>query len=99
MSKIAILTDPFSAEMFKLTDFHVESINKEDDLPEIFLKILNNKYEIVFITENLAKNIIPQIRDAQKTSKAIISVISDPGGSQGLGDKLLKELKESVIGI
>ncbi len=99
MPKAAVIADSFSAELFKLTDFHVETVEENSDVSKAFSETIRNNYDIIFITEILAKEIIPQIKETQKTNKAIISIIPGPGTSERLGEKLLKKLKKSVVGI
>ena len=62
-------------------------------------KSIEEGYEIIFITENLAASIREELPHYQQGEGPIVVVIPGVGTRQHLGTDLMKEMEKSVIGI
>lgn len=98
MHKPTIVCDPLTAEVFMLTDFLVRPAADGDSAEQILGEICRDGQSIVFVTENLAKDLQARIAALQKQYLVTISLIPGIGDTEKFGEKLLKKLVNTVIG-
>lgn len=98
MPEAAVISDPLTAEVFILTDFSVWPVQESESVETVLNEILQQGYQLIFITENLAAKIPEEIKIFQKRNKAIITVIPGIGTTEGLGEKMLNELFRKLMG-
>lgn len=98
MPEAAVISDPLTAEVFMLTDFKVRAVEENEPVENVLNEIVQQGYQLIFITENLAAKIPEAIKLFQKRNKVIITVIPGIGAAEGLGGKMLNELFRKVMG-
>jgi V/A-type H+/Na+-transporting ATPase subunit F len=98
MYKIAVLGDKDSILGFKAVGIDVYAVKASADAESILDELVKTGYAIIFITEQIAKDIVPAIEShAEKRIPAIIPI---PGnqGSLGLGMQGIKKSVERAVG-
>lgn len=99
MYKIGILGNRDSIFIFKLLGIDIFPCMSGDDARKILDKLIYEDYAIIFITENLAKNILGIIDKYQKRQFPSIVLIPDSKGSLGIGIKRINDNVEKAVGM
>ncbi|GBD87062.1 V-type ATP synthase subunit F [bacterium BMS3Abin03] len=89
MSKIAVIADQYTADVFQLTDFDVEITNEQKAL-EMIIEKSKQDYSIIFISDNLTKNIEEELGGIKQTTNAVIVIIPGMGSRQFITNEAVK---------
>ena len=81
MSRIAVIADQYTADVFQLTDFDVEIADEKNVLAKITEK-LGLDYSVIYISDNLTENIAENLNEIKQSTKAIIVIIPGVGSKQ-----------------
>ena len=98
MIKIAVLGDTESIKGFAAVGLEIFPCDREEDAQEIFKRIVDSGYGVIYVTEYLASVLH---REIEKTDKKLTpSVVPIPGafGNNGIGIARLKETVEKAVG-
>jgi len=99
MYKIALIGNRDTIIGFKLLGISLFPINKKDEAVEILNKIVKEEYAVIFVTEEIACQIVDEINMLQKTSFASITVVVPSKlEKKHLGQNILKKNIEKAIG-
>ncbi|MDD5015137.1 MAG: V-type ATP synthase subunit F [Atribacterota bacterium] len=98
MHKIAFIGNRDTIIGFKLLGISLFPINKKDEVIEILNKLIKEEYAVIFVTEEIACQIVNEIEILQKTSFASITVIPGKLEKKYLGQKILRKNIEKAIG-
>ncbi|GEM_PF-5666440 len=99
MTKVRMIADLPTAEVFLSTDFEVRIPETAEDIEAELRQAIREEIPLIFITEVLAEPIQEQILEMQLKYPAVITVIPGVEGSRKLGEQLVMRLKKSVIGV
>lgn len=99
MYKIGVVGDKDSVFIFKSLGIEIFPCQNIDDAKKTVDRLAMNNYAVIFITENIAKDIMGTIDRYQK--KYIPSIVLIPGskGSLGIGIKKISDNVEKAIGV
>ena len=98
MYKIALIGNRDTILGFKLLGVSLFPTNKKDEAVEILNKLVKEQYAVVFVTEEIACQIVEEIEIFQKTFFAGISIITGKSEKKHLGQKILRKNIEKAIG-
>lgn len=98
MHKIAFIGDRDTLIGFKLLGISLFSTNQKDEAIEILNKLTKEEYAVIFVTEDIACQIVNEIEILQKTSFTSITVIPSKLEKKYLGQKILRKNIEKAIG-
>ena len=98
INKIALMGDKDSIIGFKLLGVDLYPIKKTDEAINLLNKISKENYAVIFITEDIAKDIIEVINEYQRVSKVSFTVLPEKLVNRNIGLKLLKKNIEKAIG-
>lgn len=99
MTKVRMIADLPTAEVFLTTDFEVRIPETPEAAESELRQAIQEEIPLIFITEALAEPIQERILEMQLKHPAVITVIPGVGGSRKLGEQLVMRLKKSVIGV
>lgn len=99
MYKIGVVGDKDSVFIFKSLGLEIFACQNPDEARKTVDRLAMDNYAVIFITENVAKDIMGTIDRYQK--KYIPSIVLIPGssGSFGIGIKKISENVEKAIGV
>lgn len=95
---IAVLGDPTSVLGFKALGFDVFPTESVEAAREILTALAGRKTAVIFITEQLAKNLGPEIDRYRDEPAPAIILIPGRDGSLGIGMSNLKKSVERAVG-
>jgi len=98
INKIALIGYRDSIIGFKLLGVDLFPVKKPGEANESLDKIIKEKYSVVFITEEIACQIMRKIEELQKISSISFTVIPGKLGNRNIGLTLLKKNIEKAIG-
>ena len=98
INKIALMGDKDSIIGFKLLGVDLYPIKKTDEAINLLNKISKEHYAVIFITEDIAKDIIDIINEYQRVSKVSFTVLPEKLVNRNIGLTLLKKNIEKAIG-
>ena len=98
MNKIALIGHRDSIIGFKLLGVDLFSVKEPEEVNERLNKIVKEKYAVVFITEEIASQIMHKIEELQKISSISFTIIPGKMGNKNIGLTLLKKNIEKAIG-
>ena len=98
MYKIALIGNRDTIIGFKLLGISLFPINKRDEALEILNKLVKEEYAVIFVTEEIACQIVDEINMLQKTSFASITIIPSKLEKKHLGQNILRKNIEKAIG-
>ncbi|HHW49564.1 MAG TPA: V-type ATP synthase subunit F [Clostridiaceae bacterium] len=98
MYKIGVIGDKDSVLGFKAVGLSVFPVTRSQEAEEILHKLAEEQYAVIYITEQIAKDIISSI-DSYK-DKRFPAIIPIPGnqGSLGIGMECIKKSVERAVG-
>ena len=99
MNKIAILADRITAEIFRVTDLHVVEVEHGQNSLSPLEELVRGDWEIIFITENLARDIADVLPRYQQGEGPVVVVIPGVGTRKHLGAEMMQAIEKSVIGM
>lgn len=99
MYKMGVIGDRDTAIAFKALGINIFPVNSELDAENTIKKLAKDNYAVIFITEQLAKNIMGTIEEYN--SNLLPSIILIPGnkGTLGIAIKNLEKSVEKAIGV
>ena len=98
MYKIALVGNRETIIGFKLLGVSLSPTTKKDEAVEILDKLAKEEYAVIFVTEDIACQIIEEIEILQKTSFTSITIIPNKLEKKYLGLKILRRNIEKAIG-
>lgn len=98
MHKIGVIGDKDSVLGFKAVGLSVFSVTQPAEAEDILKKLVEEQYAVVYITENIARDIVASI-DLYK-DRELPAIIPIPGnqGSFGIGMQQVKKTVERAVG-
>jgi len=98
MYKIGVIGDKDSVLGFKAVGMNVFPVTASSEAEEALDKMAKENFAVIYITEQVAKNIMPAI-DKYRNSK-IPAIIPIPGnqGTLGIGIASVKKSVEQAVG-
>ena len=98
MGKMAIVGDGDSIMVFKAAGVAAFPAENENKARELLRKIAKD-YQIIFLTEELAKPLSDFLKRFDEQPYPVILSIPSKNGSTGYGDELLKHAMERALGV
>ena len=98
MYKIAFIGNRDTIIGFKLLGVSLFPLKNKDEAIEILNKLVKEEYAVIFVTEEIACQIVDEINMLQKTSFASITVVPSKLEKKHLGQNILKKNIEKAIG-
>jgi len=98
MYKIALMGNRDTIIGFKLLGASLFPVTKKEEAEEILNKLVKEEYAVIFVTEDIASQILEEIERLQKTSFAGITIIPNKLEKKYLGLKILRRNIEKAIG-
>ncbi len=96
--KMAIVGDGDSIMVFKAAGVATFPAEDGKKARETLRKVARN-YSIIFITENLAREISDFLKRFDEEPYPVVLVIPSGSGSSGYGDEMLKSAMERALGV
>jgi len=98
MYKIGVIGDKDSIMGFKAVGISVFPVSTPEKAQEVLEKIADDEYAIIYITEQMAENIVSTIEKySERRFPAIIPIPSN-AGSLGIGLQGIKKSVERAVG-
>ncbi|NLI57791.1 MAG: V-type ATP synthase subunit F [Clostridium sp.] len=98
MYKIGVIGDKDSIMGFKAVGISVFPVSTPEKAQEVLEKIADDEYAIIYITEQMAANIVSTIEQySERRFPAIIPIPSN-AGSLGIGLQGIKKSVERAVG-
>ena len=96
--KVAILGNRESVLFFLALGIDVFLAEDSAECKEKLLEILKNGFNLIYVTENYANELLGDLDDMQRKYNAVVIFI--PGGKESLnlGNKMLESYAEKAIG-
>jgi len=98
MYKIALIGNKDTIIGFKLLGVSLFPLTEMEEAVEILNKLVKEEYAVIFVTEDIACQILEKIEILQKTSFASITIIPCKSEKKYLGLKILRKNIEKAIG-
>jgi len=98
MNKIAIMGYKDSIIGFKLLGIDLFPVTDAVQAKENLERMAKEKYAVVFITEEIAREIMNNVNELQRQSTTSFTVIPGKLGNKNIGLTLLKKNIEKAIG-
>lgn len=98
MYKIGVIGDKQSVQGFKAVGLDVYDCTSSEEAKRKVLKIANDDYAIIYITENFYAEILDIVNEYNE--KRLPAIIPIPGmnGSMGIGFENIKKAVEKAVG-
>lgn len=98
MYKIAVVGDQDSVLGFKALGLDVYPAETADEGREILHRLAKESYAIIYLTEQLAAGLAPEIARYKDNLTPAIILIPGKGGSLGIGMANVKKSVERAVG-
>lgn len=98
MYKIGVIGDKDSIMGFKAVGMSVFPVTSPLEAQEILFKIADEQYAVIYITEQIAKGIMPAIEKYRDERFPAIIPIPGNQGSLGIGMSGVKKSVERAVG-
>ena len=98
MYKIALIGNRDTIIGFKLLGVSLFPTTKKDEAVEILTKLVKEEYGVIFVTEEIARQLVEEIETLQKTFFTGITIIPSKLEKKHLGQKMLRKNIEKAIG-
>lgn len=99
MHKVAVVGDKDSILGFKALGVTIFPVTCDAEASRILTKIVHEKFAVVCVTENVATQIMPQIKEVNKRFLPAVVLIPNNHGALGLGMQQIRENARKAIGI
>ena len=96
--RMAIVGDGDSILVFKAAGVATFPAEDEKKAREVLRKVAK-EYQIIFITENLAKPLSDFLKRFDEDAYPVVASIPSAGGSTGYGMEVLKSAMERALGV
>ena len=96
--KIAIVGDGDSITVFKAAGVAAFAVEDEKKARETLRKIAK-EYQIIFLTENLAKQLADFVKRFDEEPYPVVLSIPTAEGASGYGNEILKKAMERALGV
>ncbi|MEC6747519.1 V-type ATP synthase subunit F [Marinilactibacillus sp. GCM10026970] len=97
-SKIGVVGDRESVLAFKMLGFDVYFASEAKETRRTIDKLADQKYGVIYLTEQLAELIPDTIRRYDAKLTPAIILIPNHAGSRGIGKKRVQENVEKAVG-
>lgn len=97
-SNIAVLGDKDSILCFRAIGVSVYPVVNSEEAKPILRRLCRENYAVIFVTEPIAREILPLIDDLAKGALSSIVLIPNNQGSLGLGMENIKRTVVRAIG-
>lgn len=98
MYKIALIGDRDTIIGFKLLGVSLFPVTSKDEALEVLDKLVKEEYAVIFVTEDIAGQIVEEIERLQKISFTSITIMPAKLEKKYLGLKILRRNIEKAIG-
>lgn len=98
MPKIAVIGDKDSITGFKALGISTYPVTEREDVFQALERVKEKNYAVVCITEYAAREVMPQIEEANRRFLPAIVLIPNNQGTLGLGMAQIKKNIEKAIG-
>lgn len=98
MYKIGVLGDKDSILGFKAIGMSVFSVTSPQEAGEILERMVDDNYAVIYITEQVAKDIMDRIEKHKDRKLPAIILIPGNQGSLGIGMQGIKKSVERAVG-
>ncbi len=99
MSRIAFIGHRDAILGFKALGVTVMPATNRQATLEALARVREQDYEIVFITEPLARDIEAELEEMTQAPRPVVTILPDHRGSSGIGMARLKSRVEKAIGV
>ncbi|AYF55202.1 V-type ATP synthase subunit F [Clostridium botulinum C] len=99
MYKIGVVGDKDSVLAFKAIGIDVYTVLKSEEAKKIIDKMAISKYAVIFVTEQIAKNIEETIERYNKSTLPAIILIPSNQGSLNIGMQRIRDNVEKAVGV
>lgn len=99
MYKVGIVGDKDSIFIFKSLGLEIFSCERGEDAKKIIDKLALKNYAVIFVTENIAQQIMDVIDKYQKKYIPSVVLIPSSKGSLGIGIKKVNDNVEKAVGV
>lgn len=97
--KIAVLGDGDSVEIFKAAGAEAFTADNEMNALHTLKRLMNEKYAIVFVTENIAVMLEKQIEELKSQPFPVVIPIPSATGTNGFGMAGISRDVEKAVGV
>jgi V/A-type H+-transporting ATPase subunit F len=98
MYRIGVIGDKQSVKGFKAVGLDVFDCPNSDEAKKTLRKIAKEDYAIIYVTENICKNIMDVINEYNSMRLPAIIPIPGTDGSFGIGTSRIKKAVEKAVG-
>jgi len=98
MYKAAVIGDKDSILGFKALGVATYPVTGEEEISRVLNKVAREKYAVLCITENVAQQVMPQLKELNKKLLPAILLIPNNQGTLGLGMEQIRMNAEKAIG-
>jgi len=99
MSRIAFIGQRDAILGFKALGVTVMPATDRDTALEALADAKEQEYEIVFITEPLARDLEAELAELSQAPRPVVTILPDHRGATGVGMARLKSRVEKAIGV
>lgn len=96
--KIGVIGDKDSVMPFKMIGFDVYFASKGQEAKKLVDRLAEERYGVIFLTEQLAKEIPETIARYDKKVTPAVILIPNHTGSEGIGMKRVQDNVEKAVG-
>ncbi len=96
--KIAVIGDKDSILGFKTIGVDTFSVTNSEDALKALKQLVSDNYGVIFITEELARELEDIVTDLQKRFLPAVVLIPNSKGALGIGIEQIKKNVEKAIG-
>jgi V/A-type H+/Na+-transporting ATPase subunit F len=98
MYKVAVIGDKDSILGFKSLGVTTYPVTEEEEVPRLLNRIAREKYAVVCVTENVARQVMPQLEELNRKMLPAVLLIPNNQGTLGLGMGQIRKNAEKAIG-
>jgi V/A-type H+-transporting ATPase subunit F len=99
MYRIGVIGDKQSVKGFKAVGLDVFDCTNSEEAKKTLRRIAKEDYAIIYITENICKNIMDVVDEYNDMRLPAIIPIPGADGSLGLGASRIKKAVEKAVGV
>lgn len=98
MYKVGVIGDKDSILGFKILGLSVFPVTSPDEAKKILNKMAREDYAVIYITENIARDVKETINNYSSSRFPAIIPIPGNEGSLGIGMEAIKKAMEKAVG-